>query len=129
MPLTPEEQQELAQLSQKYGPKPAKDGIDTSPGFVEREMQNAPHTIMGDALRNAPMAGAGAINPSIEQGIGYAAGKLKNFLAPAAARSEVLSKVKSPTELEPYVQGKINEAKDAFNERQRISTRECPRQQ
>lgn len=69
---------------------------------------NSPTTLMG--------AAGGSMGDIAASAPGNLA-KGANSLAEAGAnRSEVLGKVKNVEELEPYVQGKINEARQSFNQ-------------
>lgn len=138
MPLTPEQLQELQeleeleQLEQKFGgnqlPEPSfvEQGIDMIPGMKQRREGIAQYRSTPEYKASHPQAVTGMEDPALQYGLGMAGPEsaasmikgLANFLKPAAKRAEVSQKVKNVGELEPYVQGKINEASEMFNKKQ-----------
>lgn len=92
-----------------------------SPGVQAQLKEGAQHPITGmdDPVYQALGLASGSSAKDLVLG---AARGLRNFIAPAAQRAEVLNKVKNIGELEPYVASKVSEAKGLFN-KQEISPR------
>lgn len=84
-----------------------------------QEQQANPNTIPVTGMDDPALKIAGMVSPesalSLVKSVPKIGNALSSFFAPAAQRSEVLGKVKNIAELEPYVQGKVNEANEMFN--------------
>ncbi len=120
--LSPEEEQELAQLQTLPGLNHPIDRLNTLLDQAEKLPKQKPADMMADpAIQFAGMVGPeSAINVVKSLGsAGKAIGNgLMDFLRPAAQRSEVLSKVKQASQLTPYLESKVAEAKHALNQTQ-----------
>lgn len=122
MPLTPEQQQELqelrrideleAQLGKQSQPQP-KSAVQQAldPKLQDPQSQEMLNNMMGGMAGNA-------VGAAVAPGLGKLLKPVGNMISSAAQRSGVLDKVKKIGELEPYVQGKINEAKEMFGKKQ-----------
>lgn len=133
-PQQPQQPQQQGVLSKgvQFATHFPQSAIDLVPGMKERRLgiqegrKQSPPMIHGQPMPE-PVTGMedpayAAMGLSGEAPL-WALGKLapqalKKFLKPAAERSEVLSKVKNVAELEPYVQGKVNQAAELFNKKQ-----------
>lgn len=121
-PKAPEPQAGVAQNS----PGLIEKGLSLIPGMKERYDKIHAFRDTPEYKSEHPSPVTGMEDPVYQYGVGLAgpeslASMFKSvgkFFAPAAQRSEVLSKVKNVGELEPYVQGKINEASEMFNKKQ-----------